>query len=94
MPTLSPLTILTIAWVAVTVVFLSLLFYRSLVGLKQEDIMVLSVGESKLGEEQNQVQNRLQHLQPYLRGFGWTSAALLAVIGGIWVYRGLQNLFA
>jgi hypothetical protein len=94
MPTLSLLTILTIAWVAVTVVFLSFLFYRSLVGLKQEDIMVLSVGESKLGEEQNQVQNRLQHIQPYLRGFGWASAALLAIIAGIWVYRGIQNLFA
>jgi hypothetical protein len=94
MPTLSVLTVLTIAWVAVTVVFLSFLFYRSLVGLKQEDIMVLSVGESKLGEEQNQIQSRLQHIQPYLRGFGWASAALLAVIAGIWIYRGVQNLFA
>jgi hypothetical protein len=94
MPTLSLLTILTIAWVAVTVVFLSFFFYRSLVGLKEEDIMVLSVGESKLGEEQNQVQSRLQHLQPYLRGFGWASAALLAVIAGIWIYRGIQSLFA
>ncbi len=94
MPTMSLLTILTIAWVAVTVVFLSLMFYRSLVGLKEEDVLVLSVGESKLEEEQNQVQSRLQHIKPYLLGFGWASAALLAVIAGIWVYRGIQNLFA
>ena len=37
MPTLTPLSILTVAWVAVTLVFLSLLLYRSLVGMKEED---------------------------------------------------------
>ena len=94
MPSLSLLTILTIAWVAVTVVFLSLWFYRSLVGMKEEDILVLSAGESKLEQDQRQIQHRLHQIQPYLRGFGWASAALLVALGGIWVYRGVKDFFS
>jgi hypothetical protein len=91
MPTLSLLNVLTIAWAAVTIIFLSLLLYRSLVGMKEEDVLVLSAGESKLEEEQKEIQARLHHIQPYLRGFGWTSVALLAVLAGIWIYRGIKD---
>jgi hypothetical protein len=91
MPTLSLLTVLTIAWAAVTIIFLSLLLYRSLVGMKEEDVLVLSAGESKLEEEQREIQRRLHHIQPYLRGFGWTSLALLLALAGIWIYRGIKD---
>jgi hypothetical protein len=94
MPALSLLTILTVLWVAVTIIFLSLLLYRSLVGMKEEDTLILSAAESKLEEEQKQIQDRLHHIQPYLRGFGWSSLALLVAVGGIWVYRGLKDFFA
>jgi hypothetical protein len=94
MPALSLLTILTVLWVAVTIIFLSLLLYRSLVGMKEEDTLILSAAESKLEEEQKQIQNRLHHIQPYLRGFGWASVALLVTVGGIWLYRGLKDFFA
>jgi hypothetical protein len=91
MPTLSLLTIVTVAWVAVTIVFLSLFLYRSLVGMKEEDTLILSAAESKLEEEQKQIQSRLHQIQPYLRGFGWASAVLLAVVVGIWIYRGWKD---
>jgi hypothetical protein len=94
MPTLTPLSILTVAWVAVTLVFLSLLLYRSLVGMKEEDTLILSAGESKLEEEQKEILNRLHHIQPYLLGFGWASAALLAGVAGIWIYRGVKDFFS
>ncbi len=41
---------------AVTAVFLSLWFYRSLAGMKEEDTLILSAAESKLEEEQKQIQ--------------------------------------
>lgn len=94
MPTPSLLTIVTIAWAAVTIIFLSLWLYRSLVGMKEEDTLILSAAESKLEEEQREIQNRLHQIQPYLRGFGWTSAALLTLLGGIWLYRGLKDFFS
>jgi len=93
MPALSLLTILTVAWAAVTVVFLILFLYRSLVGMKEEDTLILSEAESQLEEEQKQIQLRLHRIRPYLRGFGWTSAALLVAIAGVWVYRGLKDFF-
>ena len=93
MPTWTPLSILTVAWVAVTLVFLSLLLYRSLVGMKEEDVLILSAAESRLEEEQKEIQSRLHHIQPYLRGFGWASAALLVAVGGIWIYRGVKDFF-
>jgi len=91
MPTSSLLTIVTFARVAVTIVFLALLLYRSLVGMKEEDTLILSAAESKLEEEQKQIQTRLHQIQPYLRGFGWASAGLLAVVAGIWIYRGMKD---
>jgi hypothetical protein len=94
MPTLSLLSILTIAWAAVTLVFLCLWLYRSLVGMKEEDTLILSAAESKLEEEQKEIQTRLHQLHPYLLGFGWASAALLAVVAGIWIYRGVKDFFS
>jgi hypothetical protein len=90
----SLLTVLTVVWAAVTVIFISLVAYRSLIGMKEEDTLILSAGESKLEEEQKQIQSRLQHIQPYLRGFGWASAVLLVAVVGIWIYRGVKDFFS
>jgi len=94
MAPLSLLTVLTAVWAAVTLIFISLVAYRSLVGMKEEDTLILSAAESKMEQEQKQIQTRLQHIQPYLRGFGWASAVLLLTVVGIWVYRGLKDFFA
>jgi hypothetical protein len=94
MPAWSLLTVLTVAWAIVTLILAMLIAYRSLVGFKEEDTLILSFGESNLREEQKQVQTRLYHLKPYILGFGCTSGALLVIIAAIWVYRGVQNLLA
>jgi len=51
--------------------------------VKEEDTLVLSLAESNLREEQKQIQTRLQHLKPYIWGFGWAFVALLAIIAPI-----------
>ena len=94
MPAWSVLTDLTVAWAIVTLILAVLIAWRSLVGFKEEDTVILSFGESNLREEQKQVQTRLHHLKPYILGFGWASIALLAAIAAIWSYRGVQNLLA
>ncbi len=94
MPAWSLLTVLTVAWAIVTLILAVLVAYRSLVGFKEEDTLILSFGESSLREEQKQVQSRLHYLRPFILGFGWASAALLAIIAAIWIYRGVQNLLA
>jgi hypothetical protein len=93
MPALSLLTVFTVALAAMTVIFLSLVGYRSLIGMKEEDTLILSAAESKLEEEQKQIQIRVHRIQPYLRGFGRASAVLLAAVGGVWIYRGIKDFF-
>lgn len=94
MPAWSLLTVLTVAWAIVTLILAVLIAYRSLVGFKEEDTLILSFGESSLREEQKQVQTRLHSLKPFILGFGWTSVALLVIIAAVWIYRGVQNLLA
>lgn len=88
---MSLLEILLILWGVVTAVLAGLLIYRFLVAMKEEDTLVLSAAESKLIEEQRQVLDRLSRIRPYVLGFGWLSAALLAASIGVWVYQKLKE---
>jgi hypothetical protein len=62
--------------------------------MKEEDTLILSPAESKFEEEQRQIQFRLKRMRPYLRGFGWASASLLAAVVAILLYRGLKDFFS
>lgn len=88
---LSTLEILVILWASVTVVFVGLLIYRSLVGMKEEDTLILSAAEAKMEEEQRLILMRLSQIRPYLLGIGWLSGILLAAIVGLWVFQKLKE---
>ena len=88
---MSTLEILLIVWAAVTVVFVGLLIYRSLVGMKEEDTLILSAAETKMEVEQRQILARLSHIRPYLLGLGWLSGILLAAILALWVIQKLKE---
>jgi hypothetical protein len=87
----STLEILLIVWAAVTVVFVGLLIYRSLVGMKEEDTLILSAAETKMEVEQRQILARLTQIRPYLLGLGWLSGILLTVILGLWIIEKLKE---
>jgi uncharacterized membrane protein YhfC len=87
----STLEILLILWAAVTVLFVGLLIYRSLVGMKEEDTLILSPAEAKMEQEQREILIRLTKIRPYLLGLGWLSAALLASALGLWIYEKLKE---
>jgi hypothetical protein len=88
---LSTLEILLIVWAAVTVAFIGVLIYRSLVGMKEEDTLILSAAESKLAEEQREILIRLGKIRPYLLSLGWLSGLLLVAILGLWVMQKLKE---
>jgi hypothetical protein len=88
---LSTLEILLVLWAAVTVVFVGLLIYRSLVGMKEEDTLILSAAEAKMEEEQRLILTRLSQIRPYLLGLGWLSGLLLAAIVVLWVLQRLKE---
>ena len=91
MSDLSPLEMLLIIWAVVTVLFVGLLIYRSLVGMKEEDTLILSAAEAKMEQEQRLILTRLSQIRPYLLGLGWSSGLLLAAILGLWVFQKLRE---
>jgi uncharacterized membrane protein YhfC len=88
---LSALEILLILWAVVTVAFVALLMYRSLVGMKEEDTLILSAAETKMEQEQRLILTRLSQIRPYLLGLGWLSGLLLLAILGLWVFEKLKE---
>ena len=85
----TPLSAMLVAWGVVTCVFIGLMIYRSLIGMREEDQLYL--GSSVLEAQQKEIVAKLDRIAPYLKGFGWTSAGLLLLIAGFWVYQGITR---
>ena len=84
----TPFTLLLIVWAAVTLAFVTVMAWKSLVGLREEDVVILDPAEAKLAEEQRQLVARVERLTVWAKTFGFASLALLLVVGGVWAYRG------
>ena len=81
----SPLSIVLTIWVVVVGAYLVLIFVGSFVGLREEDTLYLSAGESKLAAEQQVVQRRIGKIAPYKKGFAYGSLAMTAVLAAVWI---------
>ncbi|MFB3826681.1 MAG: hypothetical protein ACE15B_07920 [Bryobacteraceae bacterium] len=91
---MSPLLITIIAWAAVTVVFVILMIYRSLIAMHEDDQLFLGDAPTQMEAEQQKVVRKLERLSPYTKGFGFASLGLLMLGAGIWVYQALQGFNA
>ena len=69
-----------------------LLIYRSLVAMKEEDQLFLDPAEWQFEREQRAVLTQLRKLTPFIRTLAVVSAVLLALIAGIWIYRGVLGV--
>jgi hypothetical protein len=85
------LTPLLVVWIAVTVVFVAVMFWKSLVGLKEEDVVILDPAEDRQAAEQQQTIARVERLASWAKRFGIASAALLVLTGGLWLYQGIRS---
>ena len=88
----SPLTISLTIWGLVVIVYLALLFVGSFVGMREEDTIYLSAGESKLQAQQQVIQKRIQRLQPFKQGFGYGALVMTIVVAGIWGFGAVREL--
>jgi len=93
MSSISLLEIVTILWVIVAVFYFALFLYRSLVGMKEEDTLFLSAGESRMAAEQHEVMKRITKLDGYSHKLGWATLAMTIVLAGVWGYDALKQLF-
>jgi hypothetical protein len=91
MDSASLLKLLAIIWGAVTAVFVVVMIWRSLVAVKEEDILFLDPVEDKQAAEQKQIVGQVVRLTSYARISGITSAVLMLLAFGVWIYRGMKN---
>ncbi len=86
---MSLLFILLIVWSVITAAFILLMIYRSVISLHEEDQLFLDKAEAQMEREQQEVHQKLARTLPYFKYLGVSSAALLVIIFGIWVYQGM-----
>ena len=94
MPAITPFMWILVVWGVVTLIFLILMIYRSMVAMEEDDQLFLNPTESVLEIQQKEVRNKISRLTPYTKGFGFTSIGLAVVIAGLWIYRGLVQFNA
>ena len=62
--------------------------WKSLIGMREEDVVILDPAEAKQLAEQQQVIASVERLTFWAKVFGFASLALLLVVGCVWAYRG------
>ena len=89
---MSALETVATVWAAVAGVYLLLFLYHSVVGMKEEDHLYLSVGEAKLEAQQKEVMKRLNRLESVQHKVGWVALAMTVLVAGMWTYDVLGQL--
>jgi hypothetical protein len=82
------LTASWIAWGAVTAVFVVLMIWRSLVGMREDNVVILDPSEARQAAEQQVIVARVERVTAWAKRVGYLSLALLVVSGSILAYRG------
>ena len=89
---LTSLAGLWIVWGAITALLVSLIIYRSVIGIKEDDQLFLNAdnpAEAHFQAEQQAILMRVNRLSTYIKNLWIASGALLLCIAGIWIYRGI-----
>jgi len=81
---------LLIAWLVVTAVFIVLWIYRAVIGLREDEVLYIDPGESRLLEEQKRIGAKIERLRPFLIGTFVTVVVLGLATFGLWVYQQLR----
>ena len=84
----SVLTVSWIVWGAVTGVFVILMIWKSLVGFKEDNIVMLDAAQARQAADQQAIVAQVERVTRWAKRFGFASLALLALVGGVWAYRG------
>jgi hypothetical protein len=86
-----PILYLAVAWAVITVIFMSLMIWRTLLTSHEDDQIFLSKGEDYLAREQRELIAKITRLAPPIMTTGIASGGLLLLIVGMYVYQGLKH---
>jgi hypothetical protein len=83
---------LLIVWAVPTVLLIFLLIYKSTLTMHEDDQLFLDDAESALAQEQAELMQRMDKIQPYIRALGVVSGVLIVAIFGLWIYTGISSM--
>jgi hypothetical protein len=86
-----PILYLAIAWACITVIFMALIAWRTLLTSHEDDQIFLSQGEDYMAREQQQLIAKITKLARPILTTGIASGGLLLLIVGMYVYQGLKH---
>lgn len=82
---------LLIGWGVITAVLICVLIYRSTLETREEDQIFLDAAGQSMAAEQRAIVARIESLGRPITALVVVSGGLLAVIAGIWLYRGFES---
>lgn len=86
-----PILYLLIAWGIITVIFIGLLMWRSVLASHEDDQIFLGAAEELMAREQRELVAKISSLSRPITTSGIASGALLLLIVGMWLYEGLKS---
>lgn len=89
---MSPLMALLVVWGVLTGVLVILLIYRSTLTMQEDDQLFLDESESHMEQEQIELMQKVNKINPFVRYLGAASGLLILVIAGIAIYQGLNQV--
>jgi membrane protein insertase Oxa1/YidC/SpoIIIJ len=88
---ISPLMWGLFVWAAITSVFVILMIYRSLITMREDDQLFLDPTQTAMESEQRAIQQKLNQIRPFAKGFGFASAGLGVGLVGLWVFQAITR---
>jgi len=89
---MSLIRLLLMIWGIVTTILVILLIYRSTLSIHEDNQLFIDQSESHMEKEQTALLVRMKKLQMPLRVLVSTSAVLILIVFGIWLWKGLNQM--
>ena len=89
---MSPMVWMLIVWGVLTAILVVLLIYRSTLTMHEDDQLFLDESESHMEQEQIELMQKVNKINPFVRWLGAASGLLILVIAGLFIYQGLNQV--
>jgi NADH:ubiquinone oxidoreductase subunit 6 (subunit J) len=74
-------------WGVLTGILALLIIYRSVVGIHEEDQLILDPAEAHMAAEQKEIVQKIEKIRPYVYVLSVASGVLLLAIVGVWFWQ-------
>ncbi len=85
---MEPMSVLLAIWAVLTTALVVVLIYRTVLTMHEDTQLFLDNAEAHLEKEQQVLVTRMNFLRPFVSVLGASSAVLMLLMAGLWLWRG------